>query len=81
MQYGSVVHLYLAGYILTKDMIYLCFIKWFIYIGKYETLIIWGRGTHICVGEQTIIDSGNGLSPGRRQAIIWTNAGILSIGP
>ena len=24
---------------------------------------------------------GNGLSPGRRQAIIWTNAGIMLIGP
>ena len=23
----------------------------------------------------------NGLSPGRRQAIIWTSAGILLIGP
>ena len=29
----------------------------------------------------TIIDSDNGLSPDRRQAIIWTNAGILLIGP
>ena len=28
-----------------------------------------------------IISSDNGLSPGRRQAIIWTNAGILLIGP
>ena len=28
----------------------------------------------------TIIGSDNGLSPGRRQAIIWTNAGILLIG-
>ena len=28
----------------------------------------------------TIIASDNGLSPGRRQAIIWNNAGILSIG-
>ena len=37
--------------------------------------------TQICVGEQTIIGSDNGLSPGRRQAIIWTNAVILSIGP
>ena len=37
--------------------------------------------THICVGKQTIIVSDNGLSPGRRQAIIWTNAGILLIGP
>ena len=37
--------------------------------------------THICVSKLTIISSDNGLSPGRRQAIIWTNAGILSIGP
>ena len=27
------------------------------------------------------IGSGNGLSPGRCQAITWTNAGLLSIGP
>ena len=36
---------------------------------------------HICVSKLTIIGSDNGLSPGRRQAIIWTNAGILLIGP
>ena len=41
----------------------------------------WGRVTHICVSELTTIGSDNGLSPDRRQAIIWTNAGILSIGP
>ena len=35
--------------------------------------------THICVNKPTIIGSDNGLSPGRRQAIIWTNAGILLI--
>ena len=29
----------------------------------------------------TIIGSDNGLSPGRRQAIIWTNVGILLIKP
>ena len=40
-----------------------------------------GRVTHICVSTQTIIGSDNGLSPGRRQAIIWTSAAILSIGP
>ena len=40
----------------------------------------WGRVTHICVSKQTIIGSDNGLSPGRRQAIIWTNAGMLLIG-
>ena len=41
----------------------------------------WGRVTHICVSKQTIIGSDIGLSPGRRQVIIWTNAGILLIGP
>ena len=41
----------------------------------------WGRVTHICVNKLTIIGSDNGLSPGRRQAIIWTNDWILLIGP
>ena len=42
----------------------------------------WGRVTHICVGKLTIIGSdNNGLSPGRPQPIIWTNAGILLIEP
>ena len=41
----------------------------------------WGRVTHICVSKLTIIGSDNSLSPGRHQAIIWTNAGILLIGP
>ena len=41
----------------------------------------WGRVTHICVSKVTIIGSDNGLSPGRRQAIIWTNASILLIRP
>ena len=41
----------------------------------------WGRVTHICVCKLAIICSNNGLSPGRRQVIIWTNVGILSIGP
>ena len=30
----------------------------------------WGRVTHICISKLTIIGSDNGLSPGRRQAII-----------
>ena len=46
-----------------------------------HALTHWGRVTHICVGNLTIIDPDNGLSPGRRQAIIWTNAGLLLIGP
>ena len=47
---------------------------------RYNSLTHWGRVTHICVGNLTIIDSDNGLSPGRRQAITWTNVGILLIG-
>ena len=50
-------------------------------VDSYDILTHWGRVTHICVGNLTIIGSDNGLSPGRRQAIIWTNAGILLIGP
>ena len=41
----------------------------------------WGRVTHICISRLTIIGSDNGLSPGRRQAIIITNAEMLLIGP
>ena len=41
----------------------------------------WGRVTHIWLNQLTIIGSENGLSPRRRQAIIWTNAGILLNGP
>ena len=41
----------------------------------------WGRVMYICVNDLTIIGSDDGLSPGGRQAIIWTNAGILLIGP
>ena len=40
-----------------------------------------GRVTHIWVSDLTIIGSDNGLSPGRRQAIIRTNAGIRLIRP
>ena len=40
----------------------------------------WGRVTHIWVVDLTINGSDNGLSPGRRQAIIWTITGILLIG-
>ena len=50
---------------------------WFL----FARLTHWGRVMHICVSKLTIIGSDNGLSPGRRQAIIWTNAGVLQIGP
>ena len=41
----------------------------------------WDRVTHMCASELTIIGSDNGLSPGRCQAIIWTNAGLFLIEP
>ena len=41
----------------------------------------WGRVTHICISKLVIIASDNGLSPGRRQAIIWTSVGIFLIKP
>ena len=49
----------------------------------YRSLALtnWGRVTHICVSKLTIIGSDNGLSLGRRQAIIYNNARILLIGP
>ena len=39
-----------------------------------------GLEMHICISKLTIIGSDNGLLPGRHQAIIWTNVGILLIG-
>ena len=49
------------------------------YKAHVADLTHWGRVTHICVSKITIIGSDNGLSPGRRQAIIWTNVRILLI--
>ena len=34
---------------------------------------------HVCVSKFTISGSDDGLSPGRHQAIIWINTGILLI--
>ena len=60
--------------------------EWSIYMSQWNRpsmfqITHWGRVTHICVSKLTIIGSDNGLSPDRRQAIIWTNAGLLLIGP
>ena len=45
--------------------------RWFV-----SFLTHWGRVKHICVSKLTIIGSDNGLSPGRRQAIIRTKDAI-----
>ena len=47
---------------------------------KYLSLLTHGCPvTHTCVSKQAIIGSDNDLSPGRRQAIIWTNDELLLI--
>ena len=46
-----------------------------------HSLTHWGWVTHKFVSKLTIIGSDTGLSPNQRQAIIWTNAGILLIRP
>ena len=51
----------------------------YIIILPFTLLTHWGCVMHICIGYLTIIGSDNGLLPGRRQAIIWTNAGLLLI--
>ena len=47
----------------------------------FFSLINWGRVTHIPIGKLIIPSSDNGLLPGQCQAIIWTTARILLIGP
>ena len=60
---------------------YCCYEGKMLYCDVSSVLTHWGRETYICVGNLIIIGSNNGLSPGRRQAIIWTNAGRVLIGP
>ena len=44
---------------------------------RYQKLTHWGWVTHMCINKLTIIGSDNGLSPHRRQAIIWANDVLL----
>ena len=50
-------------------------------LGARKALTHWGGMMHICVSILTVFGSDNGLSPGGCQAIIWTNLGMLLIGP
>ena len=50
-------------------------------VSEIWQLTHWGWVTHMCVCNLTIIGSDNGLSPSRRQAIIWNNGRELLIGP
>ena len=69
-------------FFLHRTIISMCFID---HVRKVRLAFViltrWDRVTHICVSKLTIFVSDNGLSPGRRQAIIWTNDGILLTEP
>ena len=75
--------LFYVLYKLTKKMLIFFFlsqqVKKIDYINWGNVLTHCGRVTHVCVSKLTIIGSDNGLLPGRRHAIIWTNTGILLI--
>ena len=71
----------LQNFSFTKMPLKISSAKWQPFCPGGAQLTHWGRVTHICVSKLTIIGPDNGLSPGRRQAIIWTIAGILLIGP
>ena len=49
-------------------------------VGFMHSLTHWGRATDIWVSKLTIIGSDYDLSPGQRQVIAWTIAGVLLIG-
>ena len=55
--------------------------KWWPFCPGGDELTHWDWVTHICIRKLTFIGSDNGLSAGQCQAIIWSNAGILLIGP
>ena len=55
----------------THGIIWQCCVK------SSYLLTHWGQVMHICISKLTIIGPDNVLSPGRRPAIIWTNAGKL----
>ena len=65
---------------LSHKLFYVLGMQWCDFERYSNSLTHLGRVTHICVGKLTSISSNNGLSPGQREAIIWTNAGILLIG-
>ena len=46
-----------------------------------RSLTHWGQVAHTWISNLTIICSDNGSVPGRHQDIIWTNAGMLLVGP
>ena len=77
----AIMNLNFAKFLLPTTYFIVVWSFYYFVLQWYCRLTHWGRVTHICVGKLTIIGSHNDLSPERRQAIIWTNAEILLIGP
>ena len=83
--------LYAGGFELSVHLVAIvvqCFSTWTLLLLQEENACLWdlnlthwGWVTHKCISKLTSIGSDNGLLPGRCQAIIWFNAGILLIGP
>ena len=65
----------------TFNMSHVMFDKAVLYEVLISALTHWGWVMDICVSKLTSIGSDNGMSPGQHPVIIWTNDGMLSIGP
>ena len=81
--FSSIIQIDILLFEMCKDIFVL---PWAISSGlnigdPHVSLTHWGRVTHICVSQLAIIGLDNGLLPDWCQAIIWTNVGLLLIGP
>ena len=63
-RYKRLMHMNLHHTILCWSMVFRCALQ------RFLRLTHWSRLWHICVSKLSILGSYNGLSPGRRQAII-----------
>ena len=77
-QYDSFIRFNLISHDLTLWSVIITFASWGICLTLTLGVCFC---THICVGNLSIIGPDNGLSPGRRQSIISTNARILFMVP
>ena len=88
---NSLMHIFrdLAGYLIPSSQ------EWLILFGKQDWVGVGmaalveisnlnsftPSAAYMCLWTGSAFDSGNGLSPARRQDITWTNVGLLSFGP
>ena len=77
------LHLWLCAHVFLMYMYIYIYIHFILLQGTMEDQFNSLRlsDTYICISKLTTNPWDNGLSPGQNQAIIWTNAGILLIGP